>query len=486
MTDHEKRASERVPVALRIRLRYHAVDQFISKFAVNISRGGMFLSSRNPKPPGTELYFEIRLADESPIIEGSGEVRWIREYDRRRPDDPHGMGIEFLELSEESWPVLDRIIEHRRHIGEHDDNSIPEPRAAERGRNPIDTSDPGYSPRDAEASRWPGRDSRNGQESAHRDPEPPRDGHESSPGRPLPIGSIDAPLEEAPPSRGNGSDRASTDEDLRRELMRVLAPAVLLTSRQRPEPSDAPEPDQDNSSPAEPDLESSRASSDGSNQAYGQESSLAEPDHHDASRYDSARHEDIRSDSARHEATPPDGQESSLAEPERQEASRAASDEPVPVSAQESRRPEARPDGRRLDAPRAQSIRPRASSRGVEPPVVRAAVARARALTSDVHVETELDRELAELLEESAVPVEITVEAASRELAERLGGAPVERRRARADHADRAETARMAHRAMSLDEALSDDVDPDDRPVRGHAPEPIAGESHAARLLRKS
>src|SRR5262245_38878282 len=100
MTDHEKRASERVPVALRIRLRYQAVDQFISKFAVNISRGGMFLSSRNPKPTGTELYFEIRLADDSPLITGSGEVRWTREYDRAQPDEPHGMGIQFLELTD--------------------------------------------------------------------------------------------------------------------------------------------------------------------------------------------------------------------------------------------------------------------------------------------------------------------------------------------------------------------------------------------------
>ncbi|HUS66050.1 MAG TPA: TIGR02266 family protein [Kofleriaceae bacterium] len=126
MNDEDKRANRRVPVALRIRLRYQQVDQFISKFAVNVSRGGMFLSSRNPKPIGTRLQFEMRLADDSPVIEGSGEVRWIREYDRDRPNEPYGMGIQFTQLSPESRVLIERIIEHRRSLGGiTDDDAIP-------------------------------------------------------------------------------------------------------------------------------------------------------------------------------------------------------------------------------------------------------------------------------------------------------------------------------------------------------------------------
>jgi uncharacterized protein (TIGR02266 family) len=131
MADNDKRAERRVPVALRIRLRYSDVDQFISKFAINISRGGMFLSSRNPKPIGTHLQFEMRLADDSPVIEGTGEVRWIREYDRHQPNQPHGMGIRFFELKPDSLVVLHRIIEHRRSVGEPDTDSIPMPRAVD-------------------------------------------------------------------------------------------------------------------------------------------------------------------------------------------------------------------------------------------------------------------------------------------------------------------------------------------------------------------
>jgi hypothetical protein len=46
--DDKRRSGLRLPVALRIKLRYAQVDEFITKFATNLSRGGMFLASRNP------------------------------------------------------------------------------------------------------------------------------------------------------------------------------------------------------------------------------------------------------------------------------------------------------------------------------------------------------------------------------------------------------------------------------------------------------
>src|SRR5690606_19736615 len=99
MTAEDKRAASRVPVVLRIKLRYADVDTFISKFAINVGRGGMFISSRTPKPAGTRLKFELRLADDSAVIVGIGEVRWIREFDPEHPRRPHGMGIRFEKLS---------------------------------------------------------------------------------------------------------------------------------------------------------------------------------------------------------------------------------------------------------------------------------------------------------------------------------------------------------------------------------------------------
>ena len=399
MNDQDKRATVRVPVALRIRLRYHAVDQFISKFAINISRGGMFLSSRNPKPPGTELWFEIRLADESPVIEGSGQVRWIREYNRHRPDEPHGMGIQFVELSEESWPVLDRIIEHRRAIGEHDDHAIPDPRgtmmgpgalpiapaASVVGETPAGSAAAAY---DSSAHSRPTVDLGRPPEASWRDEEPPALPES------VPEAVTPEPAAQATRMPARDGDGARDDDRLRSELLRALTRPQAMTRPEPPEPRDE---------------------------------------------------------------QPPAARQSRDAEP----APRPAPVRPLP--------------------PRAPS-----TPRIADPPMVRAAVARARTLAgrdgarSDGREggDDQLERQLSELLDQGAVPVEITVDAASRELAERLGGAPVERRAHSGPYArgnsgshqvappsapsappapSAPTTPGTPNRSMSLDEALADD-----------------------------
>src|SRR5690606_25154845 len=121
----DKRAELRHPIALRVRLRYTGVEQFISKFATNLSRGGMFLATRSPRPVGTLLEFQLVLADGSPIVEGTGEVRWTAPYDRATPESRHGMGIAFVELSEESAAVVERALAERRARGDQDLDSIP-------------------------------------------------------------------------------------------------------------------------------------------------------------------------------------------------------------------------------------------------------------------------------------------------------------------------------------------------------------------------
>lgn len=125
MGSDNKRISKRAPVVLRIKLRYTSVDSFVQKFATNLSPGGMFISSRAPKPIGTTVKFELRLADESAVINGSGVVRWTQEYDPEHPRRLFGMGIEFTQLSDESRAVIERIVEHKRALGLPDDDEIP-------------------------------------------------------------------------------------------------------------------------------------------------------------------------------------------------------------------------------------------------------------------------------------------------------------------------------------------------------------------------
>ncbi len=125
MTDSEQRVENRVPIALRIKLRFRKVDTFVSKFATNISSNGMFISSRKPKEEGTLLRFELRLADNSTVIAGQGKVAWVRPYDPEHPKRPHGMGIEFTSLSPESRELIGQIVERRVEQGLGEDDEIP-------------------------------------------------------------------------------------------------------------------------------------------------------------------------------------------------------------------------------------------------------------------------------------------------------------------------------------------------------------------------
>src|SRR2546429_27646 len=98
------------PAVLRIKLKHKDLGSFVEKFAQNISHGGLFLSSKQPKPVGTEVRFELLLANGDPAIKGEGRVAWIKDFDPDEPQAAHGMGIKFTKLIGKSRDVLKRCL----------------------------------------------------------------------------------------------------------------------------------------------------------------------------------------------------------------------------------------------------------------------------------------------------------------------------------------------------------------------------------------
>ena len=81
---------------------------------VNIGRGGMFLALNEQMPElGDQLSFKITMPTDSipRIMEGMGIVRWRRTSAK---DAPRGVGIEFMELSEESLKGLLAILNQHK------------------------------------------------------------------------------------------------------------------------------------------------------------------------------------------------------------------------------------------------------------------------------------------------------------------------------------------------------------------------------------
>ncbi len=93
-----------------MRLRYAAFETFIEKFAANVTRGGVFLASRTPRPIGEVFQFEVQLAGGEVALAGDGKVTWVREFDPAAPNKPHGMGVQFLRLDGPSREVVNQML----------------------------------------------------------------------------------------------------------------------------------------------------------------------------------------------------------------------------------------------------------------------------------------------------------------------------------------------------------------------------------------
>src|SRR4051794_31698561 len=100
----------RTPITLKIKFKSSNLDQFIERYSVDVSRGGIFIRTKEPLPVGTQLRFEFQLQDASSLIAGDGTVVWIREHDPTRQGVAPGMGVRFDKLHPDSQKVLDRIL----------------------------------------------------------------------------------------------------------------------------------------------------------------------------------------------------------------------------------------------------------------------------------------------------------------------------------------------------------------------------------------
>jgi molecular chaperone DnaK len=98
---------------VRIYLRYPDVDTFVARFAPNVTRGGIFLASRKPRPVGEMVRFEVSLAQGPTLLWGTGNVTWVREFNPAEPHRAHGMGVQFTFVEPECRPLLDRLLDKK-------------------------------------------------------------------------------------------------------------------------------------------------------------------------------------------------------------------------------------------------------------------------------------------------------------------------------------------------------------------------------------
>jgi molecular chaperone DnaK len=110
LADPNTRQGKRTPVTLKIKFKSETLEQFIERYAVDVSQGGIFIRTKEPLAVGTQMKFEFQLRVASPLIAGEGTVVWTRENDPSRPAIAPGMGVRFDRLADGSQSVLEKIL----------------------------------------------------------------------------------------------------------------------------------------------------------------------------------------------------------------------------------------------------------------------------------------------------------------------------------------------------------------------------------------
>ncbi|OGP86252.1 MAG: hypothetical protein A2Y95_01595 [Deltaproteobacteria bacterium RBG_13_65_10] len=96
----QRRSSVRVTLPI-LQVRGESKKFFFFGHARNLSTGGMFIQSTNPKPMATQVRLVFSLERELPPIECAAEVVWVQPFSARAKTPP-GMGLRFTEIDEKS------------------------------------------------------------------------------------------------------------------------------------------------------------------------------------------------------------------------------------------------------------------------------------------------------------------------------------------------------------------------------------------------
>ena len=113
----ETRKDPRAKVlTMTVRYKSATLDEFIEHHSHDVSRGGMFIKTPSPFPPGTLLKFEW-ISPTSRRDSGVGRVVWKRESETSERERPNGMGVKFIKIDDASRKIIDQLVGARADAG---------------------------------------------------------------------------------------------------------------------------------------------------------------------------------------------------------------------------------------------------------------------------------------------------------------------------------------------------------------------------------
>jgi uncharacterized protein (TIGR02266 family) len=101
-------------VEATFRVSYPNVDELLVAYASDLSKGGMFLPSEQLVPVDASVRLLLDLGAGSAEIPIACRVAWVRDaVEARKTGQPAGLGLEFLDLTEECLGLIESFITER-------------------------------------------------------------------------------------------------------------------------------------------------------------------------------------------------------------------------------------------------------------------------------------------------------------------------------------------------------------------------------------
>ncbi|UCD84320.1 MAG: TIGR02266 family protein [Deltaproteobacteria bacterium] len=98
-------------VSIFVRVDFKDKEDFIYYYSRNLSRGGIFIQTVDPLPPGTPIFLQLTLPGSTLPLEIESKVIWSRKEEEEGGTKViPGMGIQFVRLDEQSKKLLDDFL----------------------------------------------------------------------------------------------------------------------------------------------------------------------------------------------------------------------------------------------------------------------------------------------------------------------------------------------------------------------------------------
>jgi uncharacterized protein (TIGR02266 family) len=108
----DRRASPRHEVEVDV--GFETDSNFYTGLTQDISSGGLFVATHQIKSVGDHVKVKFVLPGVKTPIEVETEVRWVRESSAlRRADGAHGMGLRFINLTDEAKKAISSFLDRR-------------------------------------------------------------------------------------------------------------------------------------------------------------------------------------------------------------------------------------------------------------------------------------------------------------------------------------------------------------------------------------